>query len=153
LFNIALVAERSFILSHPAYRHMSDKMGTSFLQKTLNQQLSNHIKSNLPVLRSKLQSQIVSMEKEVVQFKNFNPNDPNISTKVLLTYKNNMLNNLKKLIYFIFFYRILQDISKEFEKTISGADSLEVSTKELSVGAKINRIFHERFPIEIVKVL
>ena len=48
---------------------------------------------------------------------------------------------------------MLQDVSKEFEKTISGADSLEVSTKELSVGAKINRIFHERFPIEIVKVL
>jgi len=27
-----------------------------------------------------------------------------------------------------------------------------VSTKELSGGAKINRIFHERFPFEIVKV-
>lgn len=48
--------------------------------------------------------------------------------------------------------RILQDISKDFEKAISGADSSEVNTKELSGGAKINRIFHERFPFELVKV-
>jgi hypothetical protein len=38
---------------------------------------------NSPVLRSKLKSQKVSMEKEVNKFKNLNPNisnDPNIST-------------------------------------------------------------------------
>ena len=39
------------------------------------------------------------------------------------------------------------------EKAISGADSTEVNTKELSGGAKINRIFNERFPFELVKVL
>lgn len=33
----ALEAERKFFLSHPAYRHMADKMGTSRLQKVLNQ--------------------------------------------------------------------------------------------------------------------
>jgi hypothetical protein len=38
------------------------------------------------------------------------------------------------------------------EKAISGADSTEVNTKELSGGAKINRIFNERFPFELVKV-
>jgi len=49
-------------------------------------------------------------------------------------------------------FRILQDVSKDWEKAISGADSAEVSTKELSGGAKINRIFTERFPFELVKV-
>jgi hypothetical protein len=49
-------------------------------------------------------------------------------------------------------FRILQDVSKDFEKAISGSDSSEVNTKELSGGAKINRIFNERFPFELVKV-
>ena len=33
----ALAAERKFFLSHPAYRHIADRMGTPHLQKTLNQ--------------------------------------------------------------------------------------------------------------------
>lgn len=33
----ALEAERKFFFSHPAYRHMADKMGTPRLQKVLNQ--------------------------------------------------------------------------------------------------------------------
>ena len=37
----ALAAERKFFLSHPAYRHMADRMGTPYLQKVLNQVLSN----------------------------------------------------------------------------------------------------------------
>ena len=44
--------------------------------------------------------------------------------------------------FYFLFLRILQDVSKDFEKAISGADSTEVSTKELSGGAKINRIFN-----------
>lgn len=81
----ALNAERSFFLAHPAYRHMADRMGTPYLQKTLNQQLTNHIKETLPALRNKLQSQLLTMEKEVAEYKNFSPNDPSRSTKALLT--------------------------------------------------------------------
>ena len=33
----ALASERRFFLSHPAYKHMADRMGTPFLQKALNQ--------------------------------------------------------------------------------------------------------------------
>lgn len=33
----ALAAERKFFLSHPAYRHIAERMGTPYLQKTLNQ--------------------------------------------------------------------------------------------------------------------
>ncbi len=33
----ALAAERKFFISHAAYRHMADKLGTTFLQKTVNQ--------------------------------------------------------------------------------------------------------------------
>lgn len=33
----ALAAERKFFLSHPAYRHIADGMGTPHLQRVLNQ--------------------------------------------------------------------------------------------------------------------
>ncbi|PWA17660.1 hypothetical protein CCH79_00008133 [Gambusia affinis] len=127
----ALAAERKFFLSHPAYRHMADRMGTPHLQKTLNQQLTNHIRDTLPGLRSKLQSQLLSLEKEVEEYKNFRPDDPTRKTKALL--------------------QMVQQFGVDFEKCIEGSGD-QVDTNELSGGARINRLFHERFPFELVKV-
>ncbi|XP_076608281.1 dynamin-2 isoform X7 [Chaetodon auriga] len=128
----ALGAERKFFLSHPAYRHMAERMGTPHLQKALNQQLTNHIRDTLPGLRSKLQSQLLSLEKEVEEYKNFRPDDPTRKTKALL--------------------QMVQQFGVDFEKCIEGSGD-QVDTNELSGGAKINRIFHERFPFELVKIV
>uniref|UniRef100_A0A671YYD2 Dynamin-2 n=1 Tax=Sparus aurata TaxID=8175 RepID=A0A671YYD2_SPAAU len=128
----ALAAERKFFLSHPAYRHLAERMGTPHLQKTLNQQLTNHIRDTLPGLRSKLQSQLLSLEKEVEEYKNFRPDDPTRKTKALL--------------------QMVQQFGVDFEKCIEGSGD-QVDTNELSGGAKINRIFHERFPFELVKIV
>ncbi|XP_056609454.1 dynamin-3 isoform X5 [Triplophysa dalaica] len=128
----ALAAERKFFLSHPSYRHMAEKMGTTHLQKTLNQQLTNHIRDTLPGLRSKLQSQLLSLEKEVEEYKNFRPDDPTRKTKALL--------------------QMVQQFGVDFEKRIEGSGD-QVDTAELSGGARINRIFHERFPFELVKIV
>lgn len=46
--------------------------------------------------------------------------------------------------------RMVQQFSVDFEKRIEGSGD-QVDTVELSGGAKINRIFHERFPFELVK--
>uniref|UniRef100_A0AAZ3RAN6 Dynamin-2 n=1 Tax=Oncorhynchus tshawytscha TaxID=74940 RepID=A0AAZ3RAN6_ONCTS len=127
----ALGAERKFFLSHPGYRHIADRMGTPHLQKTLNQQLTNHIRDTLPGLRSKLQSQLLSLEKEVEEYKNFKPDDPTRKTKALL--------------------QMVQQFGVDFEKRIEGSGD-QVDTAELSGGARINRIFHERFPFELVKM-
>ncbi|KPP67531.1 dynamin-2-like [Scleropages formosus] len=127
----ALAAERKFFLSHPAYRHIAERMGTPHLQKTLNQQLTNHIRDTLPGLRSKLQSQLLSLEKEVEEYKNFRPDDPTRKTKALL--------------------QMVQQFGVDFEKRIEGSGD-QVDTVELSGGARINRIFHERFPFELVKM-
>ncbi|XP_055770121.1 dynamin-2-like isoform X2 [Salvelinus fontinalis] len=127
----ALGAERKFFLSHPGYRHIADRMGTPHLQKTLNQQLTNHIRDTLPGLRSKLQSQLLSLEKEVEEYKNFKPDDPTRKTKALL--------------------QMVQQFGVDFEKRIEGSGD-QVDTVELSGGARINRIFHERFPFELVKM-
>ncbi|XP_053149909.1 dynamin-2-like isoform X1 [Hemicordylus capensis] len=127
----ALAAERKFFLSHPAYRHMADRMGTPHLQKVLNQQLTNHIRETLPSLRSKLQSQLLSLEKEVEEYKNFCPDEPMGKTKALL--------------------QMVRQFAKDFSKQIEGSGD-QVDTLELSGGARINRIFQERFPLELVKM-
>uniref|UniRef100_A0A3B3SU06 dynamin GTPase n=1 Tax=Paramormyrops kingsleyae TaxID=1676925 RepID=A0A3B3SU06_9TELE len=129
---VALAAERKFFLSHPAYRHIAERMGTPYLQKTLNQQLTNHIRDTLPGLRNKLQSQLLSLEKEVEEYKNFRPDDPTRKTKALL--------------------QMVQQFGVDFEKRIEGSGN-QVDTVELSGGARINRIFHERFPFELVKIV
>lgn len=65
-------------------RHMADRMGTPYLQRVLNQQLTNHIRDVLPTLRNKLQSQLLSMEKDVQEFKNYRPDDPSRKTKAMM---------------------------------------------------------------------
>lgn len=45
---------------------------------------------------------------------------------------------------------MVQQFAVDFEKRIEGSGD-QVETVELSGGAKINRIFHERFPFELVK--
>ncbi|XP_077534360.1 dynamin-1 shibire isoform X1 [Haemaphysalis longicornis] len=128
----AMEAERKFFLSHPSYRHMADRMGTPYLQRVLNQQLTNHIRDTLPGLRDKLQKQLISMEKEVEEYKNFRPDDPSRKTKAML--------------------QMIQQLQTDFERNIEGSGSAAINTSELSGGARINRLFHERFPFEIVKM-
>ncbi|XP_063747074.1 dynamin 3a isoform X3 [Eleginops maclovinus] len=127
----ALLAEKNFFLSHPAYKHMAETMGTPYLQKTLNQQLTNHIRESLPAFRSHLQSQILSLNKEAEELKQYSPDDPARRTKTLL--------------------QLAQRLAVDFEKLIEGSGD-RVDTVNLSGGAKINRIFHERFPYELVKI-
>uniref|UniRef100_A0A8C4F5J1 Interferon-induced GTP-binding protein Mx n=1 Tax=Dicentrarchus labrax TaxID=13489 RepID=A0A8C4F5J1_DICLA len=127
----ALEAERKFFLSHPSYRHMAEKMGTPRLQRVLNEQLTNHIRDTLPAFRSKLQSQLLALDKEAEEYRGYRPDDPSRKTKQLL--------------------QMVQQFSVDFEKRIEGSGD-QVDTVELSGGAKINRIFHERFPFELVKM-
>jgi len=61
-------------------------MGAPFLQRTLNQQLTNHIRTVLPSLRNKLQMELLTMEKDVEEFRNYKPDDPTRNTKALMQY-------------------------------------------------------------------
>lgn len=65
------------------------------------------------------------------EYKNFRPDDPARKTKALL--------------------QMVQQFGLDFEKRIEGSGD-QVDTLELSGGARINRIFHERFPFELVKM-
>ncbi|XP_053179125.1 dynamin 3a [Scomber japonicus] len=127
----ALLAEEKFFLSHPAYRHMAASMGTPYLQKILNQQLTNHIRDTLPAFRTRLQNQLLAVNKEAEEYKQYNPDDPASRTKTLL--------------------QSVQRLAVDFEKLIEGSGD-KIDTINLSGGAKINQIFHERFPYELVKI-
>ncbi|XP_078263919.1 dynamin-2-like isoform X1 [Rhinoraja longicauda] len=127
----ALIAERKFFLSQLAYKHMAEHMGTPYLQKILNEQLTNHIRETLPLLRDKLRRQLSSLEKEVEEFKDCRPDDPAITAKALLL--------------------MVKQFSADFDKKIEGSGN-QVDTVELSGGARINKVFHERFPSELVKM-
>ncbi|RWS15160.1 dynamin-like protein [Dinothrombium tinctorium] len=128
----AIESERKFFLAHPSYRHMADRMGTPYLQRVLNQQLTNHIRDTLPALRDKLQKQMLVLEKDVEEYKNFRPDDPTRKTKAML--------------------QMIQQMQTDFDRNIEGSGSAAINTSELSGGARINRLFHERFPFEIVKM-
>jgi hypothetical protein len=41
-------------------------------------------------------------------------------------------------------FRMIQQLQQDFERAIEGSGSAAVNTLELSGGAKINRLFHER---------
>uniref|UniRef100_A0AAR5QGP6 dynamin GTPase n=2 Tax=Dendroctonus ponderosae TaxID=77166 RepID=A0AAR5QGP6_DENPD len=129
---LQIKAERDYFLQHPSYKHMADKMGTTYLQKTLNAQLTNHIHNTLPSLRDKLQKQLYALEKNLGDMKHLKLDDKTMKTKALL--------------------QMIQNFSLEFEKALEGSRSSEINTSELCGGAKINSLFHERFPFDIVKM-
>ena len=113
---------------------IASRCGTPYLQKSLNQQLTNHIRDHLPTLRDNLQKQLNSLEKIAREYEEFSAEDPAGRAKV--------------------FMQIIQQFRADFEKSIEGSGNTEtdINTHELSGGAKINRIFHERFPFEMVKI-
>lgn len=47
---------------------------------------------------------------------------------------------------------MIQQLQNDIERAIEGSGSALINTNELSGGAKINRLFHERFPYEIVRM-
>nr|QQY02476.1 dynamin-2 [Cryptocotyle lingua] len=127
----AIAAERRFFLGHPSYRHLADRMGTPYLQRTLNQQLTGHIRDALPSMRNRLQAQLHNIEKEVNELMALKPDDPNYKTAALL--------------------RMVRSFETEFTNIIDGNLGI-VDTQSLSGGAEIGRIFHERFPYDMLKI-
>ncbi|XP_037051242.1 dynamin-like [Bradysia coprophila] len=128
----ALKVESDFFRKSKVYRDIADRLGTPYLQRVLNQQLTEHIQQKLPGLKDRLHKHMLTLEKEVEQFKDFaDMSNP---------------DSLKNLIVVVF--RKLRD---NFEKQISGLSSkdIPIDMDGLSNGVKIGTIFHEHLPREI----
>lgn len=124
----ALQAETKFFAEHPKYKHLASRMGTAYLQQVLSQQLVNHIRETLPVLEAKLAKELRSLEKEVGD--NGNDNSNPVKALVMCT----------------------SELAENFSERVDGGACKNISLQELSGGARIARIFHERLPFELRKV-
>ncbi|CAI9781802.1 unnamed protein product [Fraxinus pennsylvanica] len=119
----ALIAEEKFFHSHPAYRDLADRCGVPQLAKKLNQILIRHIKTVLPVLKSRISAELVSVAKEHASYGEISESKAGQGALLL---------------------NILSKYSEAFSSLIEGKDE-EMSTSELSGGARIHYIFQNIF--------
>ncbi|KAH9610144.1 hypothetical protein KSS87_003456, partial [Heliosperma pusillum] len=119
----ALAAEEKYFRSHPVYVNLSDRCGIPQLARKLNQILGQHIRECLPALRSRLSSQLVSLSKEYMGYREIPESNADKGTF--------LLNTLSK-------------YSDAFSSLVEGKGE-EISTSELSGGARIHYIFQSIF--------
>ncbi|KAF3679985.1 Dynamin-related protein 3B [Capsicum annuum] len=119
----ALVAEEKFFCSRPVYNDLADRCGVPQLAKKLNQILVQHIKTLLPGLKSRISAALVSAVKEHASYGEITESKAGMGALVL---------------------NILSKYSEAFSSMIEGKNE-EMSTSELSGGARIHYIFQEIF--------
>ncbi|TFK48494.1 hypothetical protein OE88DRAFT_1664337 [Heliocybe sulcata] len=117
--------EADFFMTHPAYRNIAHKNGTKYLARTLNQVLMNHIRDKLPDMKARLNTLIGQAQQELNSF-----GDPSLFGDK---------NQQGALIL-----RLMTQFARDFVSSIEGTN-LNISTKELSGGARIYYIFNDVF--------
>ena len=65
-------------------RDLSDRMGTPYLQMTLNKELSRHIQETLPVIRNSLRTKMLELKKELSAMEDLS--SPAAMRNILLKY-------------------------------------------------------------------
>ncbi|XP_010447212.1 PREDICTED: dynamin-related protein 3A-like isoform X1 [Camelina sativa] len=119
----ALIAEEKFFRSRPAYHGLTDRLGIPQLAKKLNQILVQHIKVLLPDLKSRISNALVATAKEHQSYGEIT--ESRAGQGALL------LNFLSK-------------YCEAYSSLLEGK-SEEMSTSELSGGARIHYIFQSIF--------
>lgn len=121
----ALKKEEDFFRSHPAYRNIAHKNGTRYLARTLNQVLMNHIRDKLPDMKARLNTLMGQTQQELNSFGDAASfGDANQQSALIL--------------------RLMTQFARDFVSSIDGT-SVDISTKELSGGARIYYIFNDVF--------
>ncbi|KAJ2583991.1 vacuolar protein sorting-associated protein 1 [Coemansia sp. RSA 1836] len=134
----ALDGERNFFECHASYQSKAQYCGTPFLARKLNVLLMHHIKVNLPEIKAKIAAALVKYQSELEQL-----GDP--LTDAAGQAANTTLS-------------IITEFCNDFRGALEGK-SKDLSTYELSGGARIGFVFHEIFangvksidPLEHVK--
>ncbi|KAI1419456.1 Dynamin central region-domain-containing protein [Xylaria sp. FL1777] len=120
----ALKAESEFFRHHPAYRNIAARCGTQFLAKALNQTLMAHIRERLPDIKARLNTLMGQTQQELASY-----GDMHFSGK---EHRGSMI------------LQLMTRFATSFISSIDGT-STEISTKELSGGARIYYIFNSVF--------
>ncbi|XP_019418793.1 PREDICTED: dynamin-related protein 3A-like isoform X2 [Lupinus angustifolius] len=119
----ALIAEEKFFRSRPVYNSLADSCGVPQLAKRLNQILAQHIKSVLPGLRARISTSLVAVAKEHASYGEITESKAGQGALLL---------------------NILSKYSEAFSSMVEGKNE-EMSTSELSGGARIHYIFQSIF--------
>lgn len=120
----SLNKEEEFFARHPVYRTISNRCGTRYLAKLLNQILMNHIRDKLPDIKARLNTLIGQTEQELATY-----GDDKIITR----------ENRAGLVL-----QLMNRFATRFISSIDGTSS-EISTKELCGGARIYYIYNTLF--------
>lgn len=118
----AIEAERAFFENHPSYRAKAQYCGTPFLARKLNMILLHHIKATLPDIKGRIHTTLAKYQAELQQ----------LGGGDLMGTPSNIVLNL------------ITELSNEY-RTILDGNSQDLSTSELSGGARISFVFHELY--------
>lgn len=117
----ALKDELSYFENHPSYKAKAHYCGTPYLAKKLNGILLHHIKGTLPDIKMRIEH---SLKKYQNELQLLGPEMSELPTLIAL----NMITNF----------------TKDYNGILSG-ELKELSSQELSGGARILYVFHEIF--------
>lgn len=117
----ALEYEREYFENHPSYRSKVQYCGTPFLARKLNIILMHHIRNTLPEIKAKISSALTKYQTELAQ----------LGDSLLGNSANIVLN-------------IITEFCNEY-RTILEGNSQDLSSLELSGGARISFVFHELY--------
>jgi vacuolar protein sorting-associated protein 1 len=119
--NQALEGEKNFFENHKAYRNKSSYCGTPYLARKLNLILMMHIKQTLPDIKARISS---SLQKYSAELDSLGPS---------------MLGNSSNIVL-----NIITEFTNEWRTVLEGNNG-ELSSTELSGGARISFVFHELY--------
>lgn len=117
----ALKDEAQFFENHDAYRSKAAYCGTPYLAKKLNSILLHHIKQKLPEIKEKIEKALKKFKAELVELGPEGMDSPNSIVLNMIT-----------------------DFTKEYVGILDG-EAKDLSSQELSGGARISFVFHEIF--------
>ncbi|KAI1005577.1 Vacuolar protein sorting-associated protein 1 [Podosphaera aphanis] len=117
----ALENEKNFFESHKAYRNKSSYCGTPYLARKLNLILMMHIKQTLPDIKARISA---SLQKYTIELAGLGDSTLGDSANIVLN--------------------IITEFSNEWRTVLDG-NNTELSSLELSGGARISFVFHELY--------
>jgi len=120
----ALESEKQFFEHHSSYKSKAQYCGTPFLARKLNMILMHHIRNTLPEIKIKIAASLQKYQAELAQLGDPLGDD-------ITSHSNLVLN-------------IITEFCSEFRTIIDG-NSNDLSSFELSGGARISYVFHDSF--------
>ncbi|SCV01374.1 LAME_0G15808g1_1 [Lachancea meyersii CBS 8951] len=115
----ALEDERRYFENHSSYSSKAHYCGTPYLAKKLNSILLHHIRQTLPDIKNKIE---MTLKKYQTELLNLGPETMDSPNSIVLS--------------------MITDFTKEYNGILDG-EAKELSSQELSGGARISFVFHE----------